>query len=73
MINYKDKTFCSGGNPRCTAFKGCPRALTDEVKAGAMRWWEGNEGDAPISQFAEPLKNECYELPQKTGFGGSQQ
>jgi len=69
-MTYKDKTFCSGGNPRCAAFKGCPRALTEEVKAGAKRWMGPA---ARIAQFAGPKEMECYELPQKTGFGGSQQ
>ena len=70
---YKDKTFCSGGNPRCTAFKDCPRALTPEVIAGAKDWMNPH-GDPdenelmeligpPIAQFTEPNELDCYELP----------
>ena len=62
MISYRDMTFCTGGNPRCAAFDGCPRALTDDVKAGARRWWPGD--DAPISQFTEPERLECYKLKE---------
>ena len=67
MISYKDKTFCTGGNPRCYAFTSCPMALTDEVKSDAVRWWERCENEsargAPISQFSEPEGLDCYELP----------
>lgn len=58
MICYKDMTFCKGGG--CTKFDGCPRALTDEVQAGAVRWW-GNE-NPPIAIFTEPQNLDCYNI-----------
>ena len=74
MISYRDMTFCTGGNPRCAAFDGCPRALTDDVKAGAGKWWNPT-GDPkeqelmelvgpPIAQFREPEGLECYKLKE---------
>lgn len=46
MICYRDMTFCKAFGDRCGNAL-CHRALTDEVRADAARWW-GNE-EAPIS------------------------
>ena len=46
MICYRDQTFCTAFGERCGNAL-CHRALTDEVRADASRWW-GNEG-APIA------------------------
>jgi hypothetical protein len=41
MLCFKDQSFCEHAIP------GCPRALTDQVRADARRWWGGD--GAPIS------------------------
>lgn len=56
MIGFQDRTFCSGDG--CAKFNSCPRALTDEVRAAAERWWGGP--GAPISEFAEPRGLSCW-------------
>ena len=58
MIGYMDKTWCTQGT--CKLFgNGCDRALTDEVKVRANKWW-GKEG-APIATFYPDEKPDCYE------------
>lgn len=47
MICYKDKTFCRGDG--CQAFKGCHRALTQEVKDGAEKT------GIPVAQWETPV------------------
>lgn len=64
MIGYRDMTFCRGGG--CTKFDKCSKALTEDVKANARKWWNGN--NPPIAQFVNPKKLECYE--NKTTNGG---
>ena len=61
MMSYRDMTFCAGGEPRCAKFKTCPRALTQDVRDKAERWWGGP--DAPITRYGEPEKVECYQAP----------
>lgn len=53
---YRDTEFCPGNG--CSKFKTCPRALTEEVIAGAERWWGGP--DAPISVMEDPEKLPCW-------------
>ena len=57
MICYKDRQWCTGDG--CKAFDGCPRALTDKVRADARKWW--GEDSAPIDIKSEPKKAKCYE------------
>ena len=57
MICYKDKTFCREST--CANFKTCHRALTEEVKENAKKWWGGD--DYPICTYAEGDKPSCYE------------
>lgn len=53
-MSYKDMTFCKFYTS-CTKGATCPRALTDEVKAGAKKWWPENP---IISVYCDPP--ECY-------------
>lgn len=55
-MSFRDMTFCRGDG--CANFATYPRALTDEVKASARKWWGSD--DAPIMQFTEPAKLECW-------------
>lgn len=55
MMSYKDMTFCPFWKD-CAYAKGCPRALTPDVKEAAVNWW-GNES-APIALFVNPPT--CY-------------
>lgn len=50
MICYKDMTFCPFWSD-CSNAANCHRALTDDVREAAARWWPGD--DAPIAQFVE--------------------
>lgn len=54
MMCYRDKTFCKYNE--CLNWDNCDRALTDEVQAGADKWW--GEKDAPVCLFAE--HPECF-------------
>lgn len=63
MMCYRDMTFCDGANRTCAHFGTCNRALTESVKESARKWW-GAE-NAPIAQFTEPQKLQCYEPKQK--------
>ena len=58
MMCYKDKTFCTQST--CANWNTCDRALTDEVKEQADKWW-GKPG-APIAIFTD--KPNCYEKSQ---------
>lgn len=62
MLCYADRTFCNA--TECERFTHCPRALTDEVKQAAIRWW-GND-DPPVALYANPRDLQCYTPPQKT-------
>jgi hypothetical protein len=57
VISYRDMAFCAAKD--CAKFKDCPRALTKQVKADAVRWWGSK--DVPISLAA---KFDCYEAKQ---------
>lgn len=54
MMCYRDKTFCDF-HTECQYGKECDRALTDEVKAGAVAWMGEN---APIARYTE--KPSCF-------------
>lgn len=55
MIAYKDKTWCT--EKTCISFgNGCSRALTEEVKKDAEKWW-GKPG-APVYTLSE--RPDCY-------------
>lgn len=57
MMCYRDMTFCTGDG--CKKFDNCPRALTDQVRADAVKWWKSD--DAPIAFFESPKELPCYE------------
>lgn len=72
MLTYKDKTFCN--HKDCAKFKECPDAFTEEIRNGAMKWWDdfysdltdrGKQlytilkGSPPISLYLH--KPDCYE------------
>lgn len=59
MICYRDKTFCSGGTPRCASFATCPKALTEDIQARAMA------AAMPISQWLAPTAMPCYRSPDQ--------
>lgn len=63
MMCYRDMTFCNGANGTCKHFGICERALTQGVKDAARKWWGADS--APIAQFSEPHKLECYEPKQQ--------
>jgi len=54
---YRDMTFCDYN--KCKDFDGCHRALTQEVKDKANKWWGNMEGEAPISLWIE--HPDCFE------------
>jgi len=54
MMCYMDVTFCDEST--CSHWCECHKALTDEVRDKADKWW-GKPG-VPISVFAG--KPECY-------------
>ncbi len=54
MICYKDMTFCPFHE---TCADPCSRALTDEVRAAAERWW--GKPEAPIAVFTDIPK--CHD------------
>ena len=56
MMCYRDRTFCPFFSS-CSDAAICNRALTDEVKAEAKKWW-GPEGEAPICIYLD--KPKCY-------------
>ena len=55
MLCYLGRTFCA--DTACAKFDKCPTALTDQVKADAVRWW--GTPSAPIAVYGERLN--CYE------------
>ena len=55
MMCYKDMTFCK--EDKCKKWDECHRALTDEVKEDAAKWW-GDE-DYPICAFKD--EPDCFE------------
>ena len=56
MIPYQDRTFCTAS--QCSNFKACNRALTQEVRDRAARWWGGV--NPPIARFSDPEALPCY-------------
>lgn len=56
MVCYKDMTFCPH-HESCEDGEDCERALTDQVKKDAEKWW-GRPG-APIAQ-ADFREASCY-------------
>ena len=60
MTCYKDMRFCNGGLPRCAAFGGCPRALTDAVKAQA------EAAGLRIAEFLASTSMPCYQTTTAT-------
>lgn len=55
MICFRDRTYCPYWTI-CKNGQSCNRALTDNVKAAAERWW-GKPG-APICVYSEAP--ECF-------------
>ena len=62
MMCFRDKTFCDFYK-ECKNGAECSRALTDEVKAEAVRWW-GNELP-PIARWTSPPH--CFEKIEEAG------
>jgi len=56
MIVYLGRIFCTASE--CANFQTCDRALTQDVKDRAHKWWGSNE--APIARFADPSELQCY-------------
>jgi hypothetical protein len=53
MVCYRDMTFCPFYK-ECNKGNECDIAYTDEVKAGANKWW--GEDNAPVALHrAEPV------------------
>ena len=57
MFCFRDSTFCKFYKD-CKDGKECRRALTEEIKEAADRWWGKGGGQAPICSFSE--KPECH-------------
>lgn len=51
MISYRDMAFCSRAD--CANFSTCERALTDEVRQDAIRWWGSEDAPIGIGWFTE--------------------
>jgi len=69
MICYRDTTFCTFWKD-CKDGNDCTRALTEEVKEQAARWWKDwnlPEIGPPICQFA--AKPDCWTENIKTVGG----
>lgn len=49
-MEFRDKTFCPFYK-ECADGAICGRALTEQVKADAVKWWGSDE--APISMFMD--------------------
>lgn len=56
MMAYRDRWFCPF-HEECEHGQTCDRALTDEVRAKAERWW--GDDDPPIAMVLE--RPECFE------------
>ncbi|RAI34773.1 hypothetical protein CH340_07990 [Rhodoplanes serenus] len=52
MMSYRDMTFC-GFWRDCALASSCARALTDEVRKSATKWWGDLPGEPPIAQYSE--------------------
>lgn len=63
MICYQDRLYCV--TPGCQ----CERALTDEVKAAARRWWGS---DNPPIAVAYLHGGEPVEIQQQQAEGGGE-
>jgi len=50
MTCYKDRCYCPF-YVLCRSGHSCDRALTEQVKEDASKWW--GKDDAPISVYAE--------------------
>ena len=61
MMNYMDRTWCNI-YAECINGATCNRALTDKIKANAIKWW-GSE-DAPLCIFDG--KPECFIAKENT-------
>lgn len=61
VLCYRDMTFCT--YKKCSKFKECHRALTDEVQKRADDWWGKGKNEAPICVFAE--HPDCYSEEKK--------
>ena len=55
MMCYQDMTFCPFFK-NCKNGDNCMRALTEQVKQDAQKWW--GDGNPPISIFVE--KPKCF-------------
>ena len=55
-MTYLDRTFCTA--QECLSFQTCSRALTQEVRDRALRWW--GAGNAPIARFEDPKSLTCF-------------
>ena len=64
-MEFRDMTFCSFFTD-CVHGEVCNRALTEQVKADAIKWW-GND-NAPICMFSEPPK--CFNEIKKEKIDG---
>ena len=60
MLCYRDRTYCEASD--CAKWDDCDRALTDEVRAAAGRWWERwNPGKNSPLIYVFLEKPDCYE------------
>ena len=59
MICYRDRTFCPFWKD-CRLGSECSRALTQEVKDAAAKWW-GDE-NPPIAFYVD--EPDCFEMDQ---------
>lgn len=62
MLCYLDRLFCTA-YPKTCSNAGCERALTDEVREGARRWW-GDQTDGPPIATSDLSLNcpDCIEV-----------
>ena len=59
MLCYRDRTFCPYWE-KCKDGVGCSRALTQEVKDGAIKW--AGSGYPLVSVFAS--QPECFVIKE---------
>ena len=64
-MEFRDMTFCTFYK-ECTHGDVCHRALTEKVRADAIKWWGSD--DAPICMFSEPPK--CFKEILKEKING---
>lgn len=55
MIHYMDMTFCPFWK-ECAKGEQCERAITDEVRKAAKKWWHGD--DYPMALYSQAPA--CY-------------